>query len=520
MNKFNLPFWKNAPFIRIIIPFIAGITISYYFRLYEYAWLIITLACIAALTGYSLLKLDLKYGFRYINGIVMNIFIAATGAWISDIKNPFDYENIIPITGNLEEIIGEETIYTISLSEPPLEKRSSWKVVCYIESIQKDSEIIYPETNLLLYFKKDSNLVLPQYGNRIAFRKSPEKIKNFIAGSGFDYQRYCALKNIHFQVFLKPSEFVHLKGERTSPVSRFLFKTQEWVISVLRKNISGDKECGLAEALLIGYKNDLDKNLIQAYSNTGVVHVVAISGLHLGLIYTMLNIICQPFKRKILRPLIILAGLWMFSLLAGGAPSVLRSAVMFSTMVIGEMVSRKSSVLNSLAISAFFLLSYDPYWLWDLGFILSYSALLSIVLFMKPIYHIYMTENKIIDTVWKLNAVTISAQILTLPVLIYNFNQFPNLFLITNFLAVPLSGIILTGEIILCAVYFMEPVALMVGKLLSYLIKLMNGIVVYTDSFPFSSTKNIHINFVQVVLLYVFIGFTASWLSGKHKSWQ
>ena len=210
----------------------------------------------------------------------------------------------------------------------------------------------------------------------------------------------------------------------------------------------------------------------------------------------------------------------MFSLLAGGSPSVLRSAVMFSSLVIGETVSRKSSVLNNLGISAFFLLCYDPYWLWDLGFILSYSALLSIVLFMKPIYHFYITDNKIIDSVWKLNAVTLSAQILTLPVLIYYFNQFPNLFLITNFLAVPLSGIILTGEIMLCAVYFIEPMALMVGKLLNLLIKVMNGIVVYTDSLSFSSTKNIHINFLQVVLLYVFIGFTASWLAHKHKSWQ
>src|SRR5687768_4433622 len=349
MSKFHLPFWKDAPFIRIIIPFITGITVSYHFGLYAPVYFIITGVCIAALAGYSLLKLDLKYRFRYLNGIVINVLIAAAGAWIAGIKNPFDKGNVIPITNNLEKIISGELTYTISLSERPLEKISSWKVLCYIESIQKDNEVIYPETNLLLYFKKDKNLVLPQYGNRIAFRKSPEKTKNFIAGSLFDYQRYCALKNIHYQVFLKPSEFVLLRSERTNPVTEFLFYTQEWVISVLQKNIKGDKEFGLAEALLIGYKNDLDKNLIQAYSNTGVVHVVAISGLHLGLIYTMLNIICRPFRRKALRPLIILTGLWMFSLLAGGAPSVLRSAVMFSSLVIGETVSRKSSVLNNLA---------------------------------------------------------------------------------------------------------------------------------------------------------------------------
>ncbi|HUQ67559.1 MAG TPA: ComEC/Rec2 family competence protein, partial [Flavitalea sp.] len=271
---------------------------------------------------------------------------------------------------------------------------------------------------------------------------------------------------------------------------------------------------------MIGYKNDLDKTLIQSYSNTGVVHVVAISGLHLGLIYSILNIICSSFKRKLLRPVIILTGLWLFTLLAGASPSVLRSAMMFSTIVVGDELSKKSSVLNNLAISAFILLCYDPFWLWDLGFILSYGALLSIVLFMKRVYNLYLSENKICDTIWKVNAVTISAQILTLPVLIYYFNQFPNLFIITNFIAIPLSGIVLIGEILLCSIYFIEPVARYCGKLLTIIIKLMNGVVEYINHLSFSSTRDIHINFLQVVLLYVFIAFCANWLAYKHKSWQ
>ena len=149
------------------------------------------------------------------------------------------------------------------------------------------------------------------------------------------------------------------------------------MINVLQKNIAGKKECGLAEALLIGYRNDLDKNLIQSYSNTGVVHVVAISGLHLGLVYFILTTICGRVKIKLLKAAIIISGLWLFSLLAGGGPSVLRSALMFSIIVIGESFSKKSTVMNNLAVSAFLLLCFDPYWLWDLGFILSYTELLA-----------------------------------------------------------------------------------------------------------------------------------------------
>ena len=156
---------------------------------------------------------------------------------------------------------------------------------------------------------------------------------------------------------------------------------------------------GLAEALLIGYKDDLDKTLVQSYSNTGVVHVIAISGLHLGLIYWLLLMLFKPLqKRKLkwLRPVFILTGLWLFSLLAGAQPSVLRSAVMFTCIVLGDSFARKSSIYNTLALSALLLLCINPYWLWDVGFQLSYAAVLSIVIFMQPIYNWFYIKNKVL----------------------------------------------------------------------------------------------------------------------------
>lgn len=511
MRKYQLPYWKEAPFIRVIIPFIVGVVISYYTGIREKYWLATILFCLSIFLLHALTNLSNKFRFRYFIGFAVNILIVTTGGIITQVKSPFINQDVITA--------GPAT-YIVSLKEPPLEKKSSWKVMCNVEYIRKGNTDYHPETYLLIYIKKDSNLVLPQYGNRIAFRKKPEKIQNFIAGSSFDYQRYCALKNIHYQVFLKPSEIVYLPGNNANFVNKVLFTIQKWVVGILQKNIEGRRECGLAEALLIGYKNDLDKGLIQSYSNTGVVHVVAISGLHLGLIYFILNKICGRIKRKLLKLTIIITGLWLFSLLAGGGPSVLRSAVMFSTIIIGECFSKKSTVLNNLAVSAFALLCFDPYWLWDLGFILSYSALLGIVLFMKPVYNIYISENKLIDTVWKMNAVTISAQILTLPVHLYYFHQFPNLFILTNLIAIPLSSIILIGEIILCAVSIIEPIGILSGKILTLAIKLMNGIVEFIDRLPFSSTKNIDINLMQVVLLYVLIAFAYDFVLIKHKSWQ
>src|SRR5439155_20596363 len=137
----------------------------------------------------------------------------------------------------------------------------------------------------------------------------------------------------------------------------------------LKKFIPGNKECGLAEALLIGYRQDLDKDLVQSYTNTGVVHIIAISGMHLALIYGMLLFITRPLKKiKPARVLVIIITLWFFSLMAGAQASVVRSALMFTCIALGDLLSRKPSAFNSLAFSAFILLCYDPFWLWDAGF--------------------------------------------------------------------------------------------------------------------------------------------------------
>ena len=346
-----------------------------------------------------------------------------------------------------------------------------------------------------------------------------QPIKNSGNPESFNYERYCLSQNITHQVFLDSSDYILLPAKYTSSLYQFIYSIRDRIIGVLHKYIQGDKETGLAEALLIGYKDDLDQALVQSYTNTGVVHVIAISGLHLGLIYGLLLLCFKPLKKypalKWLRLLLILSGIWIFSLLAGAQPSILRSAVMFTCLATGECLSRRSSVLNSLAFSAFVLLFINPFWLWDAGFQLSYAAVLSIVLFMRPVYNWYYINNKIVDMLWKLSAVTIAAQILTVPICLYHFHQFPNYFLLTNMVAVPLSSVILIGEIFLCAIAEIPSVAVLAGKLLSWMIGMMNSYVELIDRMPFSTWKGLYVDVKQALLLYLFIAFSANWLSEK-----
>ena len=186
-----------------------------------------------------------------------------------------------------------------------------------------------------------------------------QAIKNAGNPGSFDYKRYSLFQGITHQVYLTANDFQLLPQQSKNIFDELIFNCREWVLNVLRKFICGTKEQGLAEALLIGYKDDLDKNLVQAYTNTGVVHVIAISGLHLGLIYWLLLLLTKPFRKhkKLvwLRLLIIVASLWLFSLLAGGQPSVLRSAVMFTCIAAGEVISQKNIHLQYTGLFSIFI---------------------------------------------------------------------------------------------------------------------------------------------------------------------
>jgi len=512
----TIPVWKRAPFTRFLVPLIIGIILQWSFQC--------SLEILWGVFGFSIVLLSLsflltsyrRYKLAVINGVGVIFIFLSLGSllvWYKDVRHSSSSY------GNLYKN-GDHVIAV--LKEPIVEKANSYKAIATITAIGKNDEFNLTKGDAIIYFQKDSDVLSLDYGSEIIFASPLQEIKNAGNPAGFDYKRYCLFQGITHQVFLKKRAFTVLDKKKQSVFNRIFFSIRKKVLALLRKNIPGEKELGLAEALLIGYKDDLDKNLVQSYSNTGVVHIIAISGLHLGLIYWLFVQVLKPLKRKNiakwLNPIVIFSGLWLFSLLAGGQPSVLRSALMFSCIVIAGSLSRKTSIYNTLAFSAFVLLCINPYWLWDAGFQLSYAAVLSIVIFMKPIYNLFFIQNKILDFIWKLNAVTIAAQLLTTPFSVYHFHQFPNFFLFTNFVAVPLSSLIVLGEIFLCVVSFIPFLALVGGKIISWLIWVMNSYIEKIESLPGSLWEGMQINIEQVVLLLIIVAGFGYWLLEKQKT--
>ena len=506
--------WKKAPFIRFLVPLITGIILQWHLQIRpEGLWIALCISSITTILFFFIPFFE-RYRLSVLSGLAVTVLFIALGGLLSW------YKNIQHDLNWFGKNYNNESILVATLLEDPVEKTKSYKANASVDLILKKGFCIKTKGTVILYFKKDSSLSALEYGSQLVISKLLQQIKNSGNPGGFNYRQYSLFQGITHQVYLKENEFAVLPTTNKTFFRQFINKCRSRVLSILRTNIKGEKELGLAEALLIGYKDDLDKTLVQSYSNTGVVHVIAISGLHLGLIYWLLAWFFKPLqKRKLrwLRPIFILSGLWLFSLLAGAQPSVLRSAFMFTCIVLGDSFARKSSIYNALALSALLLLCINPYWLWDVGFQLSYSAVLSIVIFMQPIYHLFYIKNNILDYTWKLNAVTIAAQILTVPIGVYHFHQFPFTFLLTNFLAVPLSSLILLDEILLCIISFIPPFAAIIGQFISWLIWIMNSYIERIEMLPFSLWDGLQISILQAILLLMVAAGFGFWLMEKSK---
>lgn len=395
----------------------------------------------------------------------------------------------------------------VILQESPIKKTNSYQATAAMG-----------ETLLLIYFHPTTKIHSLNVGTTIQLYKKPLPISNTSNPGGFNFKEYAASQKIHHQVYLTPADFTIINHSNSS--ASLLSKTKHYVLSVLEKYIPIPIERSVAEALLIGYKKNLDKELMNAYSNTGVIHIIAISGLHLGMIYTLLLWLFKPLNRfkktQWLKRAIILLIIWGFTLLTGAGASVLRAAVMFSFLLLSEQQNRPNYIINTLAASAFCLLLYRPLFLWDIGFQLSYAAVLGIVLFSKPFEKCIYLKNKILRHCWQLCSVTFAAQLLTLPLLLYYFNSFPNLFLFTNFIAVPISGFILyllIGLLVIAPIGF---IAKPVGALIEWLIAQLNDVIQNSASLPFALTEYIQVSLVQTICLYVSIVGCAVWIAQKN----
>jgi competence protein ComEC len=513
-RSYQIFIWKKAPFLRLLVPLIVGILLEYYFNIKIRTIIYSGIISLILLFAFAFLTESKRFALRWIHGIMISLFLVLFGSFISWQKDIRNHKNWY---GNFYR---DSSFIVVRIVEPPVEKAKSFKTVAAVESCMNNGLQRDVTGNVIIYFAKDSFSKRLHYGDKIIVSKQLKDIKNSGNPAGFDYARYMAFQQIFQQVYLNKKEWLLLPIRDVNPYKQALFRTRDFVVKTISRYIPGENESGLAKALLIGYRIDLDKDLMQAYSNAGVVHIIAISGLHLALIYGLLLWITlrTPLlkKAKVPRIAVILFCLWFFVFLTGASPSVMRAAVMFSFISIGSIFQKRSSVYNSLSASAFLLLCFDPYLLWDVGFQLSYLAVLGIVALQRSIYNWLYVKNKILDYIWKMGSVSIAAQIFTIPICFYYFHQLPILFLIANIIVIPLSTVALCGCIVLILVTPFGALPVYIGKLVSVFLFAMNYSVRSVNLLPFLLWNNVSISVWETILLYIiFISFL-TWLFMKN----
>ncbi len=339
---------------------------------------------------------------------------------------------------------------------------------------------ISAEGKVLLLINKDSLQTNLQIGQKLIVASEIMKFPNNLNPYEFDYGNYMRNLGVTHQLQLKKENIVLLPSNANS-LRSYAGKLRIKIIRSLKQQDFQKDELAVIQSLLLGQRQDLSKELQQSYASAGIIHILAVSGLHVGIILWLLNWMLKFLDRikygKFLKTFILLLCLWGFALLAGLSPSVVRAVSMFSFVAIGLQLNRRTSVLNTLFASLFILLLLNPYYLFQVGFQLSYLAVFSIVILQPTLSKIYAPKNKISRSFWNLINVSLAAQIGVLPLSLYYFHQFPGLFLISNIVVLPFMGIILGLGILLMALNLTSFTPSFLPHLYGELISLLNTFV-------------------------------------------
>jgi competence protein ComEC len=483
--------WKKSPFIRILIPFILGIIFSFNGGYYSQITVVIGLLALIILS-----KLNKNINNNFLFGIVLNMTLFLGGSLLSQMSL-HDYNKL-----------KDADFYQCAIIEPVKEKNNSFQLTLLINAKSIDSIWSLSKGKALIYIEKDSLSSTLKFGDKLLVKGNLNVLESPKNPKEFDYKKYLENHSIYQQGYLANNDW-RLMDSQSKGLEVFANDARQFLLSSLKSNgIEGD-QYAIASALILGSKDELGFEVKQAYATAGAMHVLAVSGLHVGIIFLILNTLLSIFdtskKGRVVKAIILLIGLWSYALITGLSPSVLRAATMFSFVIMGTVLNRKSSIYNTLAASAFFLLLINPKLLFEVGFQLSYIAVLGIVYLQPLIYKRIYTRWWLLDKIWAITAVSIAAQIATLPLILYYFNQFPVYFMLSNLIVIPSAVVILSLGILLFITSPIPPVSEIIGWALNKLIEGLNFGIKEIEALPNALIEGLSISILECVALYIII---------------
>ena len=413
--------------------------------------------------------------------------------------------------------------YTNQINDYEKVRRLDLLLVEKLKSTQKNNRYVSIVKKLdggrsfgkvILNIPKEDNSKNLKIGSRLEVIGIVFKNKNPLNPNLFDYGKYLENQEIYAQVYTKPNQIkiTNYEAGLWAGFSNF----RETIISNLEESAISKEELNVLNALILGQQQDISPEILKDYQYAGAIHILSVSGLHVGFILLFITFLLKPIsnsrKGSLLKLTLVVLSLWSFAILAGLSPSIVRSVTMFSFLAIGIHLRRTVNIFHTLVVSMLLILLFKPSFLFDVGFQLSYLALF-FILWLQPILAgIWQPKNKITTYFWDIITVSFAAQIGAMPLSIYYFHQFPGLFFVTNLLILPLLGIIMAVGVVAVLIATFHTVPEFIAKAIEFLIAFLNSIIHWVASFDVFVFKNISFSTAMLWSSYLVIILIILWI--------
>ncbi len=484
----------QAPFLRLLIPVISGIL---YFKFISPSFNLFFIGVIGLFILLISFFIPQKhdYTLRWFFGTGFMLFLFSLTVQFCQYRDTlvsFDFPK-------------QSTLFIGEIVDLPQPKRRS--VACEVH-------LTHPtDKKIMLYLETDTNCQLLQPGDQIAFHTQIKPFKNLGNPDEFDYQSFMHNKGFSGSAYTNSSYWSKTGHQSNSLRSRAL-RVRAKVLNVYKSFGLSDDEYAFISAITLGYKADLSDDLKDAFRASGTSHVLAVSGLHVGIVYIVILSLFYFLGSRgrvfFIKQILILLCLWGYVFITGMPVSVVRAAIMLSLLSVGSMFNKKGLTYNTLTVAAFFTLIINPSYLFDVGFLLSFVAVLSILFFQPKLSKLYIPKYKVSNYIWNILTVSFAAQLGVFPLVLYYFGTFPTYFFITNLLVLPFIGTIIYSSVSLVLLslfsflnlHFLQVVINIIIICMQFLIKSVLQIVYFFETLPMAVLEGHHISALQLFLIF------------------
>lgn len=490
----------HVPFLKVLLVYSLGIVLGYGLE-----WSPSLLLKIGGVTVLLFLLTVLFFFFRRTKRLLFSVsfylFLCLFGMW--------KYGVFVPLSQ--ADYVGNETLsqYVGKVSDEPIVRERSIRFPLQLEvgldSMGGTRQVV---GEVMVTLRWDSTAFhVPKYGDKIQFSNVLREVTPPYNPHEFDYRKYLQHKGVHHQMYLNGDDYVTV-GHELDWLA-YVLKARQYFVNKFRLYIEDDLAFGIASALVFGYRSEMDQETLSAFTNTGTIHVLSVSGMHVSLVFLLLTFLMKPLDRmrygRSFRFGLVLVIIWLYVVLTGMAPPILRAGIMITFIIVGAWMGKQQVSLNSLLASAFFILVFAPQMLFDVGFQLSYLAMLGIFLIYPLLRDLYVPRNRLLRTIVEYSYISIAAQLLTAPLALYYFGQFPNYFLLANLvIALPATVVMYVG--IALMLFPFGWLGQLLGMVEQWSVEVMFGALKAIDRLPYATFQGVTFEVWQVLLLCLFIG--------------